>query len=160
MSRDFSQYYEIIYDKFINTPETQQGRAALARFLGHGHDGKVRAWEKGQWPNAEDIATIHQRLGFSYRWLITGEGEPFDRDMRQEESARAENELLKVRLAELERENVELRARLDMDSTDNLRERVASLEKSLKLLTTRLLVDGVGDKTAATSIGKAAGGQG
>lgn len=38
--------------------------------------GKGDAWKKGQWPSADDLDTIAARLGFSYRWLVTGEGDP------------------------------------------------------------------------------------
>lgn len=51
---------------------------AFARFLNHAHDGKVNAWRKGQWPSADDIVAIHDKLGFSYRWLLNGEGEPLE----------------------------------------------------------------------------------
>lgn len=38
--------------------------------------GKGDAWRQGQWPSAEDLAAIAEKLGFSYRWLVTGEGDP------------------------------------------------------------------------------------
>ena len=40
--------------------------------------GKRQKWSMGQWPSAEDLAVIHDKLGFSYRWLVTGEGNPLD----------------------------------------------------------------------------------
>lgn len=40
--------------------------------------GKLQKWAKGQWPSAEDLETIHDKLGFSYSWLVTGEGDPFE----------------------------------------------------------------------------------
>lgn len=40
--------------------------------------GKLQKWSKGQWPSAEDLETIHDKLGFSYSWLVTGEGDPFE----------------------------------------------------------------------------------
>ena len=40
--------------------------------------GKLQEWSKGQWPSAEDLETIHDKLGFSYSWLVTGEGDPFE----------------------------------------------------------------------------------
>ena len=38
----------------------------------------MQKWSKGQWPSAEDLETIHDKLGFSYSWLVTGEGDPFE----------------------------------------------------------------------------------
>ena len=32
--------------------------------------GKLQKWSKGQWPSAEDLETIHDKLGFSYSWLV------------------------------------------------------------------------------------------
>lgn len=78
MNRDFSQSYDIIYDNFIKSDVASsfpRSRTGLARFLGHGHDGKVRAWEKGQWPSAYDCWVIHKKMGFCLEWLLTGEGE-------------------------------------------------------------------------------------
>jgi hypothetical protein len=73
----FTQHYKIIYDKFIFVagdlwPHSNIG---FSKFLGHDHDGRVRAWKKGQWPSAYDCWIIHQKLGFNLQWLLTGEGE-------------------------------------------------------------------------------------
>lgn len=79
---------------------------AFARFLNHAHDGKVNAWRKGQWPSADDIVVIHDKLGFSYRWLLNGEGEPLENQdtsgVERERMAR-----LEARLEALENEKVE-----------------------------------------------------
>lgn len=78
--RDFSQLYKVIYDKFIkicSETDAPSGSLAFGKFLGHGHDGKIRAWKKGQWPSAEDCWTLEKKLGFDLRWLVTGEGNPF-----------------------------------------------------------------------------------
>lgn len=97
MKRDFTYLFEIIRNKFI---EQQSGKSitmkALAGFLGHEHDGKVTAWKKGQWPSAEDITIIHDKLGFNYRWLLLGEGEPLAKDPTDQENKN---------FAELKREN-------------------------------------------------------
>lgn len=80
--RNFSHLFDIIYDKFIELCKnsgTPSGTLTFGKFLGHGHDGRVRAWKKGQWPSAEDCWTIEKKLGFNLRWLITGEGEPFEK---------------------------------------------------------------------------------
>lgn len=76
---NFKQHFVIIYNKFIKHAATHNleahSKAALGRFLDIGH-GRIQAWEKGQWPSAADLAIIEQKLGFSLRWLVTGEGEP------------------------------------------------------------------------------------
>lgn len=75
---DWSQCYEIAYKKFCSLADktgdaaTQRG---FARFLG-ASQGKVKAWAGGQWPLASDLAVLAEKLGFSYQWLVTGEGEP------------------------------------------------------------------------------------
>lgn len=79
---------------------------AFARFLNHAHDGKVNAWRKGQWPSADDIVAIHDKLGFSYRWLLNGEGEPLE----NQDSYGVERERmagLEARLEALENEKAE-----------------------------------------------------
>lgn len=48
----------------------------------------------------------------------------------------------------------------DVVADSDLQARVAELEATVKQLTTRLLVDGVGDKNGSIAIGKAADGQG
>lgn len=76
MSKDFSQLYNIIYDIFLNSPhktEFGESKLGLARFLGVSQ-GKTQHWEKGQWPKADDIERLAEKLGFEYRWLVTGEG--------------------------------------------------------------------------------------
>ena len=126
--------------------------------------GKREKWSKGQWPSAEDLEKLHDRLGFSYRWLITGEGDPFEEggtlpeaDLAQKaEEARVLG--LENRVAELEQENADLRARLSSSETKALESRVAELENLVRQVQTRLFIDGVGDKPAATNIGKTASG--
>ena len=77
MSRDFSEQFVIIYDKFIELMAANGKKASVlsfGKFLGHGHDGKVKAWKGGQWPSAEDCWTLEKKLKYSLRWLVTGEG--------------------------------------------------------------------------------------
>lgn len=45
--------------------------------------GRIQAWEKGQKPNADDLATMTKLLHLSPRWTLLGEGEP-----RGEQSAK------------------------------------------------------------------------
>lgn len=58
----------------------------------------MQFWEKGQMPTANDLRSIHDKLGFSYSWLITGQGDPFD------DGAGGDVVALKARVAELEAE--------------------------------------------------------
>lgn len=67
-----------VYRSHARTAGISPSNVSFARFLGHDHDGRVRAWKKGQWPSAEDLWQMHQKLGFSLQWLVSGEGEPFD----------------------------------------------------------------------------------
>ncbi|MGE4539056.1 MAG: LexA family transcriptional regulator [Desulfovibrio sp.] len=79
MPRDWSQGYEIIYKKYLSTEHAKEfGRTkiGLARCLGL-TQGKTQKWEKGQWPSADDLAVIAEKLECDYRWLVTGEGDPF-----------------------------------------------------------------------------------
>ena len=75
---DFSQLFKIIYEKYTLLAK-KHGAApslyGLARLLGVSHS-KTGAWEKGQWPSAKDCAAIEKLLGFSLRWVVTGEGDP------------------------------------------------------------------------------------
>ncbi len=109
MSRDFSQLFEIIRNKFI---QGQAGKPitmkAFAQFLGHEHDGKINAWRKGQWPSAEDIAILHDKLGFNYRWLLTGEGTP--RENRQTDTQFFKTELEEIYLMNDENEKKQVAA--------------------------------------------------
>ena len=79
--KNFSQQFEMIYEKYCSLAAANgvHGRninkLEMARFLGVSQ-GKMQAWQRGQWPHAEDLATIAERLGFPYRWLVTGEGDP------------------------------------------------------------------------------------
>lgn len=116
--------------------------------------GKREKWSKGQWPSAEDLEKLHDRLGFSYRWLITGEGDPFEEGgtlpeadiAKKAEEARIRG--MEQRIRELEKELQESKAEL------------AEADRLNRRLTTRMLIDGAGDKDAQTSTGKASGGQG
>lgn len=77
MKQNFLKQYEIIWNNFIPPSGERKSLPALAAFLGHDHKGKVTAWGKGQWPSAYDCWVIHQKMGFSLEWLLTGEGDIF-----------------------------------------------------------------------------------
>lgn len=143
MKRNFNQHFVFIYNIFSESEKKQRRRpsnASLARFLGHSGDGKVKAWKAGQWPSAEDIAALEKIFGLSLRWLVTGEGKPYEMEhARPDEAVQATVRALQLELQEKERELAEER-RLN------------------RQLTARMLVDGVGDKAAVTNIGKVADG--
>lgn len=164
MDGDFSLLFEIIYEKYSDIAISMGSNPSVlgfSKFLGLKNDGKVKAWKKGQWPSAEDLASMHEKLGFSYRWLVTGKGDPFDGGNAEthELPSQEEYETLKGKITELERENAELRSRLNIEAGENWQARLSELEAAVRQLQTQLFVDGVGDKSAATGIGKAAGGQ-
>lgn len=160
--------YEIVYEHFRSLADSKGFKANVRGFCDFLEisAGKRQKWSLGQWPSAEDLEKLHDRLGFSYRWLITGEGEPFEEGRsrleagiaKKEEEARVQ--ALEARLQELEQENAALRAKLTSSEVGELSGRLAELESTVRQLQTRLLIDGVGDKNAAIGIGKAADGQG
>lgn len=72
--------YEIVFSHFKKNATSFGYKPTLQGFCDFLEisPGKRDKWSKGQWPSAEDLENIHDRLGFSYRWLITGEGDPFE----------------------------------------------------------------------------------
>lgn len=75
---DWKQGYEIVYKKFCKRMQESGGKAsqlAFARFVG-ASQGKVKAWQSGQWPLAPDLAVLAERLDLNPMWLLTGKGEP------------------------------------------------------------------------------------
>lgn len=133
---DFTERFEIIYQIFAAEEKgagRQSSKLAFSRFMGV-TQGRMQAWEKGQIPSPKDLLTMHDKMGFALRWLITGEGEQFD------ESSPALNSDAKLaqKIEQLEAELAEERA----------------LNRKL---TTRLLVES-GDETKGTGdVAKAAG---
>ena len=77
---DFSQRFEIIYQKFAEFG-IQNGfkpsKLAFSRYLGV-TQGAMQKWERGTIPSAKVVKTIHDKLGFSFNWRISGEGEMMD----------------------------------------------------------------------------------
>lgn len=142
--QDFSQRFEIIYNKFCEGAEAKGHRAsklALSKFLGISQ-GKMQKWESGQVPQPDDLQMLHHIFGFSYAWLITGEGDPY----------RSEAGESPTKIEALEKEIYALKGQL-ADAQAELRE-----ERSLnRQLTTRLLVEGAADKDATVTTGKAVG---
>lgn len=121
--KNWSQHFEIVYKKFYTSmlghgaaPNAISQRT-LATFL-HVSNGKVDAWKRGQWPSAEDLAVIAEKLGFSYRWLVTGQGAPEEEGVQKDavRIAILEEEIAHIR-AELEEENSRLETALEAAET-------------------------------------------
>ena len=75
-------YFEILYNVFSSRISKEVGGSSISSFtdyLGVSR-GKVDAWKKGQHPKAEDLRLLHDKLGIAYRWLVTGEGDPFEEE--------------------------------------------------------------------------------
>lgn len=78
--RNWSENYQLVYSYYCSKnqgKEIKLSQRSFCQFLGISL-GKREKWQKGQWPSAEDLAKLHNKMGFSYRWLITGEGDPFE----------------------------------------------------------------------------------
>lgn len=141
MAKDFSHLYKIIYDYFLKHPDSSTlgtSRRAFAKWLDVS-TGKAQAWEdKGQWPSAEDLETLHKKMGFSYRWLVTGEGEPFDETESSPPSppVRKPAPIVDTRMDELEREKTELTQKLLTlhEELANSQKQVISLQQENKRL--------------------------
>ena len=109
---DFSQQFEIIYEKFSRWAKSDNrpsSKLAFSRYLDISQ-GRMQKWEAGQIPRPADLKIIHDKLGFSYSWLVTGEGEP-DAEASAPSHASADDVMtLKRRITELEAELKEERA--------------------------------------------------
>lgn len=79
--KNFKHRFEIIYNEYTKGFEgtgAKPNLSAFARFL-ELPVSTVKSWEKRDViPSAKDIKIIHDKLGFSYDWLIAGEGEIYD----------------------------------------------------------------------------------
>ena len=109
----FSQQFEIIYEKFSRWAKSDNrpySKLALSRYLDISQ-GRMQKWEAGQIPRPADLKIIHDKLGFSYRWLITGEGDPCAEEVTCLPSASSDEVVnLQRHIAELEAELKEERA--------------------------------------------------
>ncbi|MFI3270557.1 MAG: hypothetical protein R3Y11_00405 [Pseudomonadota bacterium] len=81
------EHFGFIYEVFSNSDKFCVGKPSygkFAKFLGVSV-GKVQGWrEAKQWPKAQDLKLLHNKLGLSYEWLVSGEGEPFAQKTVQE----------------------------------------------------------------------------
>ena len=96
----FEEQFKIIYQKFADWATSEgfkPNRTAFARHIGVSQ-GCMQKWEKGQRPTAPHIKLIHDKLGFSYDWLITGEGEPMNEQQKQIEALEQEVKQLRTQL--------------------------------------------------------------
>lgn len=78
MEENFSQRFEIVYKKYAERVEelgSKPSKLAFSRYVGV-VQATMQRWEAGQVPGPKDLKTLHDKLGFSYDWLISGEGEP------------------------------------------------------------------------------------
>ncbi|MDR1359632.1 MAG: hypothetical protein LBJ82_01510, partial [Deltaproteobacteria bacterium] len=113
-SKTFSQLFDIVYDKFIEMAGSQgfpKSNLGFSKFLGHEHDGRVRAWKGGQWPNAQDCWLIHKKLDMPLPLILTGQNE--DETPRGSSPQPEREQELNMEIMELLRENRELRLRID-----------------------------------------------
>ncbi len=80
LKKDWSYKCEMVYKTFCSVAASKDMKATNKTFCDFLNisTGKLQKWSKGQWPSAEDLETIHDKLGFSYSWLVTGEGDPFE----------------------------------------------------------------------------------
>ena len=112
-AQNFSQLFKIIYDKFIAVAKIhgfKESNIGFSEFLGHEHDGRVRAWKGGQWPNAQDCLLIADKLDFDLKWIITGKEELLRQDQPEGKPVQdGETAHLLQPIAALERENDLLR---------------------------------------------------
>lgn len=140
---DFSQRFEIIYKRFFELAAAENlpnSKIDLARMLGISQ-GRLQHWERGQIPRPDDLIKIHNTLGFSYSWMLTGDGDPLS------ESASAGADALKGH-ADSSAEIAKLKNEVAM-----LRDELAEADRINRKLTARLLINepalGVGGNEAA-----------
>lgn len=96
---NFKDRFAIIYKRYYEWG-IQNGfkpsKLGLSRFL-NVPQGTMQNWEyKGKIPSGKDLKTIHDKLGFSYDWLISGEGEMLDQAAEKLASQEAEIAKLKT----------------------------------------------------------------
>lgn len=96
---------EIIRDRIshaMSLPVASVSQQRIADFLG-ATKGKVRAWEGGQRPSADDLETIARKLSLSAQWLLLREGDPDGAAQPAVASAASPADPIVQRLIETER---------------------------------------------------------
>ena len=72
-----TELFEIIKKKISEITHVKNvGRGRIAEFLDV-NPGRVRAWETGQRPSADDLELLSEKLDFNPVWLLTGRGDVF-----------------------------------------------------------------------------------
>lgn len=116
--KNWFQCYEIIYEKFCSISSSFGLKANVSGFCQFLNisAGKRQKWSMGQWPRAEDLAVIHDKLGFSYRWLVTGVGDPYEEKgkkdaaapLQEDEASLLQEQLAAAtkRIADLEKQHI------------------------------------------------------
>ncbi len=77
--KNWSQKFVMIKELFCTKADElgyKKTDKDFQEYLGIG-SGKMRNWRAGQWPSAEDLEVLHEKFGFAFSWLVTGEGDPF-----------------------------------------------------------------------------------
>lgn len=79
----WSYQFNIVYDYYCSVAASKTCKPTNRGFCDflNVSTGKLQKWRHGQWPSAEDLEALHDKFGFSYRWLITGSGDPFADDV-------------------------------------------------------------------------------
>ncbi len=143
---DFRHRFEFIYKTFFQAASKKGEKAsklALAKFLGISQ-GRLQNWESGKTPQPEDLRKLHDLFGFSYAWLVTGEGEPFDGLQTSAD---------RWRMEELEKEVFALKTQVAQMEAELREERTLNRQ-----LTTKLLIEGDStEKSVGATAARAAG---
>lgn len=116
--------YGIVYAHFCSLADSKGFKANVRSFCDFLEisAGKRQKWSLGQWPSAEDLEKLHDKFGFSYRWLIKGEGDPFgEEEPRQAGGLKAEAEKGEVVSEAVTAELAALREKLAVAQEANAR---------------------------------------
>lgn len=104
---DFREPFKIVYKIYLQSRLAGthgNSFSGFARCLGVSY-GRVQTWREGKrWPGSEDIVLMHDRLGLSYQWLLTGTGEPLERDAASARDATSARDAASEREEALQRQ--------------------------------------------------------
>lgn len=140
----WTEKHKIVYEFFCTVAPSKGVKSTNQGFCDYLGitSGKLHKWTKGQWPSAEDLEAIHDKLGFSYRWLITGEDEPFEEAPQRagfvdEELAIARSEVKSLRrhIDDLNDERLD-----ENEKKTELMRHIQELELEIKNVTSKLVI--------------------